>query len=193
MKQAILITSKNIENAKLVLQKYSSIKVKEYEPYSQLSGFGYNRDKWYLLIVEKNDWDWEDICKKHRIDYHDSFSMNKIKTFFVKVIKCSVFCYPENKTLIGKIMQVMIDPVNTQYYLIYPPLPIQQLCHSDGNYSRKGYIYGVHVADCIKTDDKNEKLIAEEWIKLKESLPDKAPKHLTIKSLHELNKLLFQE
>lgn len=72
----------------------------------------------------------------------------------------------------------MIDPANDQWYLIYPPLPIQQLCDSDGNYSREGYVYGIHINDCIRTSNKNEKLIADEWNKFKRALPKKAPQHL---------------
>lgn len=186
MKQAILIHSQNFERDKSILEKYST--VREHEQYKEVRGHGHN-GQWHLLIVEKNDW--AKICKKHKLNYHATFSERQTKPFFVKVIQCSPFCYTENKTLVGKTLQVMIDPVNNQYYSIYPPLPIQKLCHSDGNYSRKGYIYGVAVKDCVKTNYKNEKLIAEEWIKFKKSLPKKAPQHLTLKSLHKLNELCF--
>lgn len=185
MKQAILIHSQNIERDKTTLEKYST--VKEYEPYKEVRGHGHE-GKWHLLIVEENNW--EKICKKHKINYHYTFSEIKMKPFFVKVIKCSPFCYPENKTLIGKTMQVMIDPVNSQYFSIYPPLPIQKLCHNDGNYSRKGYIYGIHINDCVKTSNKNEKLIADEWNKFKRVLPKKAPHHFTLKSIHNLIELV---
>lgn len=185
MKQAILIHSRDIEEDKSILQKYS--RVKEYEPYKEVRGHGYE-GQWHLLIAEKNNW--EKICKKHKINYHHTFNPNKLKPFFVKITKCSHFCYSENKTLIGKTMQVMIDPVNDQYYKIYPPLPIQKLCNSDGNYSRKGYIYGISVEDCIRVNSKNEKLIADGWIKFKKSLSKKYPQHLTLKSLHKLNELV---
>lgn len=84
----------------------------------------------------------------------------------------------------------MIDPVNDQYYSIYPPLPIQKLCHSDGNYSRKGYLYGIRIDDCIRVNNKDKKLITNEWIKFKKSLPKQIPKHLTLKSLHKLNEIV---
>lgn len=184
-KQAILIHSQDIERSKSILVKYSS--VKEYEPYKEVRGHAHN-GQWHLLMVKKNNWD--KICKKHNINYFHSFTQNKVKPFFVKVTKCSSFCYPENKSLIGKTMQVMIDPVNNQYYSIYPPLPIQKLCNGDGNYSRKGYIYGIHTDDCIRINSKNEKLIAGEWIKFKKQLPKKAPQHMTLKSIHKLNELI---
>lgn len=185
MKQAILIHSQNFERDKAILEKYST--VHEHEQYKEVRGHGHD-GQWHLLIVEENDWG--KICKKHKLNYHYNFSERKTKPFFVNVTKCSSFCYPENKSLIGKTMQVMIDPVNDQYYLIYPPLPIQKLCNSDGNCSRKGYIYGIAVNDCIRTNNKNEKLIADEWNKFKKALPKKAPQHLTLKSLHKLNGLV---
>jgi hypothetical protein len=186
MKQAILIHSNNFERDKGIIEKYST--VREHEQYKEVRGYGY-KGQWHLLIVEENNWD--KITKKHKINYFHSFNASKTKPFFVKVTKCSPFCYTENKQLIGKIMQVMIDPVNDHYYLIYPPLPIQKLCNSDGNYSRKGLIYGIAVNDCIRTNEKDEKLITEEWIKFRKSLPKKVPQHLTLKSLHKLNELCF--
>lgn len=151
MKQAILIYSQNFKKDKAVLEKYST--VREHKHYKKVRGYGHE-GQWHLLVVEENDWG--KICKKHKINYHQTFSEQDVNPFFVKITKCSPFCYPANKTLIGKTMQVMIDPVNSKYYLIYPALPIQQLCHSDGNYNRKGYIYGIYINDCIRVKNNSE-------------------------------------
>lgn len=183
--QAILIHSSNFKKDKSTLEKYST--VKEYKPFNEVRGHSHN-GQWYLLIVEKNNW--EKICKKHRINYHQTFLTSSIKPFFVKVTKCSPFCYSANKKLIGKTIQVMIDPVNSQYYLIYNPLPIQKLCHSDGNYSRSGFIYGIHIDDCILVKPGKQSIIEAEWKGFKKSLPKNAPEHLTIKLLNKLNQLI---
>ena len=104
--------------------------------------------------------------------------------FFVKVLKRSPFTYKENKDWVGKIVQVTIDPVNSAYYLFYPKLPIQELCDSDGRYSRKGYIYGLAVVDCeIIINPKAEERINEAWEQFKKELPQKAPIHFTLNSL----------
>ena len=185
-KQVILIHSKNIERDINILKKYTS--VKEYEPYKEVRGYGHE-GQWYLLIMG-DSLNWKSITNKHKINYLDSFSVKSIKPFFVKIIKCSEYCI-ENQKFIGRIMQVMIDPVNNSYYSIYPPLPIQIRCNSDGNYSRDGYTYGIAVKDCIRTDEKSEKIIADEWKRFKKSLPNKPPTHFTLKSLNSLNKIIF--
>jgi hypothetical protein len=111
----------------------------------------------------------------------------ELNPFFVKVLKRSSFTYQENKKWVGKIVQVTIDPINPAYYLFYPPLPIQQLCKSDGNYSRKGYIYGLAVCDCeVITNPDKESCINEAWEQFKKELPVKAPDHFTLKSLSKL-------
>ena len=186
-KQAILIHSFDIERDIKLLKKYTS--VKEYEPYKEVRGAGFDGGQWHLLIMGAS-LNWKLICDKHKINYPDiSFNIKSIKPFFVKVIKCSNYC-KNNKDFIGKTMQVMIDPINSSYYSIYPPLPIQILCNNDGNYSRKGYTYGIAVDDCVKTSVNLEKFISDEWKIFLKSLPKKAPNHFTLKSLHAINKII---
>ncbi len=187
-KQAILIHSKNIIRDIYILKQYAS--VKEYELYKEVRG-AYHDGQWHLLIVGKN-LNWTSICRKHKINHpgkENVFSINQIKPFFIKVIKCSKYCL-ENKELVGKTMQVIIDPVNSAFYKIYPPLPIQIVCNNDGNYSRKGYIYGVAVEDCIRTSFKIEKIVSDEWKRFKKSLPAKVPAHITLKAIHSINKII---